>query len=220
MATLNGAEGGLRLAAAVGLEELWACQLRPTLITQLILREFGEVTHSLTKNLRATRVLDRLPDLCLTRIRPHNLILPRHLRLQLLPELRIDGLISLNRVLEPPIHAADLRHVLWIAGARVLLEFLYPRREAAVQGHGFGGQAVKLAVSLRALRGIGVVERLLLQVLQALEVAPDTVDAATHFTAFVQNRERVAAGLLGGVGAGVAVDVAEFDVVGFTWREH
>ena len=155
------------------------------------------------------RILYRLAHLRLRSIRADNLILPRHLRLQLLAEVALDVLVLVDGSLELTIHLPELRRVLGAARLGLLLERLDARREAAVHGHCLRAHGVELAVRRALLAGIRVVERALLEHADGVQVALDGVDAFVDLAALVEDGVRVllVAELLAVLGQGLQLDV-------------
>lgn len=87
-------------------------------------RGVGVVAHRLGEDLVVACILNRLPDFCITGIRPDNSVLPFHLRCQFVPEVAIDLLIFVYGGLQLAVHSSHLRLIARITGLFLLLDIL------------------------------------------------------------------------------------------------
>ncbi|KAI6761185.1 hypothetical protein HG531_001738 [Fusarium graminearum] len=143
--------------------------------------------HGLAENLATSCVLNSSLDLLLRGVGANDTVLPGHLVLGSLSELRLDLLVLGNGSLEAAINTGDMRVVLGRVGLGTGLDGADSFGKLTVKRHGLSRKSVELTVGGTGTRAVGIIKGSLLDHTKLLEVLLNGVDSTVDITALVEN---------------------------------
>jgi len=153
----------------------------------------GRITYGLLEDGRVG-VGNGFPDLCVCGVGAHNAVLALGGLLRLFPEGGLEGLVLLDRLLEPAVCLGHVVRTLWVASLALRFEELHAADEPAVGGHDLCAEVVDLVGGHVWPR-----ERLPEDAVEVAELAIELVDFALDGYAVVAD--------VGGAHASIAVAV-------------